>query len=51
MLLIPLVLTILISIIDYSLHGDLTYKFGLVSIKFVWLEYLAIALADIYLGW
>ena len=51
MLMIPLALTILMGAIDYIVHGDLTCKFGLVSIGLVWLEYLAIALADVYLGW
>ena len=51
MLLIPLLLTILVSISDYIIHGDLTYKFSLVSIGLIWLEYLSIALADVCLGW
>lgn len=51
MLLIPLLLTVLVSIVDYVLHRDITYKFGLVSIAIIWTEYLMIALADVYLGW
>ena len=51
MLLIPILLTILVSVIDYIVHGDLTCKFGLVSIAIIWTEYLMIALADVCLGW
>ena len=53
MLLIPLALTILVGAVDYLVHRDsrhlqLTYRFSLVII---WVEYLMIALADVYLGW
>ena len=51
MLLIPLALTILVGAIDYILHEDITYKFGLASIAIIWTEYLMIAFADVYLGW
>ena len=51
MLLIPLALTILVGAIDYIVHEDLTYKFGLVSVAIIWIEYLMIALSDVYLGW
>lgn len=51
MLLIPLALTVLVGAIDYIVHGDLTYKFGLSSIAIIWIEYLMIALADAFLGW
>lgn len=50
MLLIPLALTVVVSLLDYVKHGDMTNKSMLVSIA-IWTEYLMIALADVCLGW